>query len=195
MRILMRGKRVRGWGMVVSGGTLRLFRCGIDSITYAGVSYPTVLIGTQCWMAKNLNVGTRIIGTAEQANNSVIEKYCYDNVEANCTADGGLYQWNEAMQYVTTPGARGICPVGWHIPTDAEWHTLENYLATGTCNPSSQLCTWDCDPAGTALKSGGSSGFNAPLAGFRTTTGTFLYRSSGAYLWSSSESSTNAWGR
>ena len=68
-------------------------------------------------MKENLNVGTLINGDVEQTNNSIIEKYCYDNDTANCTTYGGLYQWNEAMQYVTTPGTKGICPDGWHIPT------------------------------------------------------------------------------
>ena len=85
------------------------------------------------------------------------------------------------MKYVTTEGAQGICPTGSHIPTDAEWTTLETYLGSAT--------------AGTQLKSGGTSGLNMPLAGSRGTVGSFLGLSSGAGLWSSSESSTSAWFR
>jgi uncharacterized protein (TIGR02145 family) len=90
--------------------------------------YTTVLIGTQCWMAKNLNVGTRITGGSDQTNNSILEKYCYSNIDANCTTYGGLYQWNEMMQYSLTPGVQGICPSGWHLPTTTEWTTLKTYL-------------------------------------------------------------------
>ena len=79
-------------------------------------------------MAENLNVGTRINGSGSQTNNSTIEKYCYDDNEANCTTYGGLYQWDESMQYSTMPGVQGICPTGWHLPTDAEWTTLTTYL-------------------------------------------------------------------
>ncbi|MDK2899323.1 MAG: hypothetical protein PWQ10_510, partial [Patescibacteria group bacterium] len=61
-------------------------------------------IGTQTWAKKNLNVGTKIAGTTEQTNNSTIEKYCYNNDEANCTTYGALYQWDEAMQYTNTEG-------------------------------------------------------------------------------------------
>ncbi|MBK7631804.1 MAG: hypothetical protein IPJ23_14080 [Ignavibacteriales bacterium] len=93
------------------------FVCGQD-IIYEGKTYGTVLIGTQCWMKENLNVGTMIQGNSNQSNNGVKEKYCYNNDTANCSIYGGLYQWNEAMQYVTTEGARGICPEGW-IPTRA----------------------------------------------------------------------------
>ena len=152
-----------------------------------------VVIGTQTWMKYNLNVGTRIAGAGNQTDNAILEKYCYDDSEANCDTDGGLYQWDEAMGYVTTAGAQGICPSGTHIPTDAEQHTLDNYLATGTCN-AARSGIWSCDPAGTAIKVGGSSGFEGILAGRYTTL--FQYRTAGAYSWSSTEeSSANAWNR
>jgi uncharacterized protein (TIGR02145 family) len=160
------------------------FQCGVDNIVYSGETYPTAQIGTQCWLAKNLNVGTMIPGTTNQANNAVIEKYCYNNDENNCTTYGGLYQRDEAMQYVITPGVRGICPAGWHLPTDAEWHVLENYYATGTCDPN-RSNAWDCAPAGTELKSGGSSGFNVLFGGHRYTSGAFYGIGANTFLFSS----------
>jgi uncharacterized protein (TIGR02145 family) len=57
--------------------------------------------------------------------NSVIEKYCYNNEVDSCAKYGGLYQWDEMMQYTTAQGVRGICPLGWHVPTDEEWKVLE----------------------------------------------------------------------
>lgn len=107
-----------------SGEILPPFNCG-DSLSYEGQSYSTVQIGTQCWMGENINVGTHINASTVQGNNSIIEKYCYNDSEDNCDDYGGLYQWNEMMQYVTTEGSQGICPNGWHVPTDAEWKTLE----------------------------------------------------------------------
>ncbi|NUN10837.1 MAG: carboxypeptidase regulatory-like domain-containing protein, partial [Ignavibacteriaceae bacterium] len=98
---------------------------GVPTVTYEGKTYNTVQIGAQCWLKENLNVGTRINGNTNASNNGTIEKYCYDDNEANCNTYGGLYQWNEAMQYSTTPGTRGICPPGWHIPTKAEFDSLE----------------------------------------------------------------------
>ena len=88
-----------------------------------GKTYPTVQIGTQCWMAWNLNVGSMIPYTQEMANNGTVEKYCYDNSTSNCDVYGGLYQWDEIMNYSTTPGTTGLCPpvTGWHLPTDAEY--------------------------------------------------------------------------
>ena len=66
-----------------------------------------------------------IPGTQEMSNNSVIEKYCYGDDTANCVTYGGLYQWDEMIQYETTEGLQGICPPDWHLPTDEEWKVLE----------------------------------------------------------------------
>lgn len=97
-------------------------------ISYGGQTYETVIIGSQIWMAENLNIGTMIGAWSLQTNNGIIEKYCYNSDESYCDTYGGLYQWNEMMQYVTTEGAQGICPDGWHLPTDDEWKTLEMEL-------------------------------------------------------------------
>ncbi len=169
------------------------FSCG-DTVSYEGQNYNTVLIGEQCWFAENLNVGTKMDDSIDHTNNAVIEKYCYNNDENICTTDGGFYQWDEVMNYSTTAGAKGICPTGWHIPTDDEWHTLENGLATGTCD-STRDGAFDCDPAGTALKENGSSGFEALMTGYRWYTGTFRNSDADTYFWSSLESGSTALAR
>jgi len=84
------------------------------------------------------------------------------------------------MQYTTNEGTQGICPIGSHIPTDAEWDTLANFLGSAT--------------AGTQLKSGGSSGLNIPHSGLRSSSGGyFLNLTLASYLWSSSESGSDVW--
>lgn len=97
-------------------------------ITYKGQTYNTVLIGEQCWLKENLNVGTMIDGYENMGNNIIIEKYCYKNDPVNCEIYGGLYQWNELMQYTARDSAQGICPKGWHIPTENDFQELINYL-------------------------------------------------------------------
>ncbi len=170
--------------------------------------YAWVKIGDQIWMAENLNVGTRIDSTSDQTYNVIIEKYCYNNLESNCDIYGGLYQWNEMMQYIETEGSQGICPDGWHVPTDGEWYTLEYYLATGDC--SSSRTDWGCDPAGSKLAGSynlwsagilrdhtdfNDSYFNALPAGYRNTNGSFSYLGSYSFLWSSSVDGSYAWYR
>ena len=108
-----------------SGRITQSSYCGYDFTDQRDEkTYHTVLIGNQCWMAQNLDIGIPIDGNMEQENNGIIEKYCYNDSEENCNTLGGLYQWNEMMQFAAIPGGQGICPAGWHIPTDAEWATL-----------------------------------------------------------------------
>lgn len=97
--------------------------------SWQGLTGPDwVTIGTQTWATANLNVGTKINVSSNQTNNSTKEKYCYNNLESNCTAYGGLYLWDEAMQYVNTEGAQGLCPTGSHIPSDSDWKILEMHF-------------------------------------------------------------------
>ena len=117
------------------------FRCGRSRVYYSGTFYNTVQIGSQCWLKENLNIGTMIYYDDWSKNNSVIEKFCYNDIEANCAVYGGLYQWSEAMQWTVPSGrAQGICPADWHIPNYSEFQTLtgqvsgngNNLIATGT---------------------------------------------------------------
>ncbi len=177
----------------VGGTPAPSFTCGVDEVRDRTNSYKTVQIGNQCWMAENLNVGTRIDGTSSQTDNGIIEKYCYNNDPVICATDGGLYQWDEIMQYSTTEGVQGICPTGWHLPTDAEWTTLKNALIQS--NPDSkgdQLKTASNCSGGVNC---GTSGLQALLAGFRSTGGSFDGRGTGAFFWSSAESGSDAWVR
>jgi uncharacterized protein (TIGR02145 family) len=95
------------------------------TVEYEGQVYNTIQIFSQCWLKENLNVGIMIPGSQSQTNNGTIEKYCYNNELDSCTKYGGLYQWDEMMQYGNLQGAQGICPPGWHLPTDEELKVLE----------------------------------------------------------------------
>lgn len=152
-----------------------------------GNVYNQVTIGSQCWMAENLNFstsGTFINGTINQTNNGVVEKYCYNNSDAMCTSWGGLYQWGEVMQYSTVSGSQGICPDGWHIPTDAEWCTLENTVQPGA-DPGCNTFGW----RGGELEVGQPHGFEGQRAGYRGSGAAFLTNGTEGIVWSSSETS------
>jgi len=161
--------------------------CGTYTVSYGGITYNTVLIGSQCWLKENLNIGTMISGSSNQTDNSIIEKYCYNNEEENCTSNGGLYQWAEAVQYQngatnsTSPNpefsgnVKGICPTGWHVPTYTELQTLKTSVSS---NGNALLAAGQ--GAGT-----NSSGFSALLSGMRWLSG-FIANGSKADFWSSS---------
>ncbi len=153
-------------------------------------TYDTVKIGTQCWMKESLRV-------AKNASSAAINRYCYDNNIGFCNTDGGLYDWNIAMDGSTQEGAQGICPDGWHIPKDSEWYILENYLKDPGQNcDGARDETRDCDSAGTKLMQKGSSGFEAVIAGARDAGGSFGFKGTFVSFWSSTaKDSTHAWYR
>ncbi len=103
---------------------------------YEGKVYHSVEIGDQCWMRESLDVGTMISHPTQPGNNGIIEKYCLDNNPDNCEKYGALYNWGEMMNYSYEPGTQGICPSGWHIPTNDDWEYLESYLGE---NPGGKL--------------------------------------------------------
>lgn len=187
------------------------FSCGSTFMDIRdGKVYNSVMIGSQCWMAENLNVGTKIDGNVNMQNNGVIEKYCNSNLESNCNIYGGMYQWAEAMQYVTTSGAQGICASGWHLPSDSEWKILEGTVDSqyGVGDPIWDIIGDRGLDAGGKLKETGtthwvwpntgatnSSGFTALPGGSRNTDGTYPgFQIYGRY-WTSNESGTNAYRR
>lgn len=158
-----------------------------------GKAYEVVLIGFQCWMAENLNVGELLYGIENQIDNDTIEKYCYNDNEDNCDEFGALYQWDEMMQYVTDPDNRGICPEGWHLPDDADWCELEQFVdATTDCEEEGYRGT----DGGTKLKEGGSSGFDVLPAGYRNQEGDFEWVNFLSIIWTSNEAGgSEAWTR
>jgi uncharacterized protein (TIGR02145 family) len=168
---------------------------GTPTVTHSGQVYNTVQIGTQCWLKENMNIGTRINGSANQTNNSIIEKYCYNDLESNCDIYGGLYQWNEMMQYVTTAGAQGICPAGWHLPTDAEWTSLTNFLGGVDVAGGKLKETGTIHWCATNTGATNESGFTAFAGGYHHPGGYFSNLKDNALLWSSSELDWGAWNR
>jgi len=134
-----------------------------------GKTYKTVAIGTQTWMAENLNYN---------ANDSK----CYDNKPANCDKYGRLYDWNAAMK---------ACPSGWHLPSDAEWQTLVNFaggkeIAGNKLNSSGgwHLPYW-------SSKATDEFGFSALPGGYGDAGGSFYKVGGDGHWWSSSEYNAN----
>ena len=152
------------------------FTCGNNLVdTRDNKVYPTVQIGMQCWMAANLNFGVAIANTIHQADNCIAEKYCYNGTVANCSQYGGLYQWDELMKFDDTPAGQGLCPPGWHVPTETAWTTLMNYyLGNGR--------------AGRPLQDTVINGFKALRSGVFYLNSSWSFLDFATILWSSTSS-------
>ncbi|MDR2584598.1 MAG: fibrobacter succinogenes major paralogous domain-containing protein [Fibromonadaceae bacterium] len=98
-----------------------------ESVLYKGEIYETVEIGTQTWMAKNLNY------------NAPGSK-CNNYSDANCATYGRLYDWNTAIK---------VCPSGWHLPSDAEWRTLTNFVGSPEGKYLKATSGWNSNGNGT----------------------------------------------
>jgi uncharacterized protein (TIGR02145 family) len=122
---------------------------------YEGNTYQTVEIGNQVWMAENLKTTRTDDGTPLSG------VYVYDNNESNVAEYGRLY---------TLQAALNASPQGWHLPTDEDWNILESALGS--------------EP-GMQLKEGGSSGFNAKMAGYRGDEGEYANMGWWTIFWSS----------
>ena len=133
--------------------------------------YNTVRVGNQVWMGKNLDIGSRVNGSVNQSDNGIIEKYYYNNDAGLGQIYGGLYQWNELMNYSDEEGHQGICPDGWRIPSHKDWMLLETAL--GMNQADATVFGWRGTNQGTQIKEGGSSGFEALMAGKRDEQGGF----------------------
>lgn len=88
-----------------------------------GNSYKTSLVGDQIWMIENLRV-------TQTASGDSVESLVYENKEENAAIYGRLYTWTAAMNDSVSEEAQGICPDGWHIPTEGEWNNLIDNIST-----------------------------------------------------------------
>lgn len=185
-----------------------------------GYTYQTVQIGSQTWMAENLKYLPSVVGPGTGSNS---EAYCYvygydgTSISAakateNYATYGVLYNWTAAMNGAESSdanpsGVQGICPDGWHLPSDAEWKQLEMYLGMSETDVNST--GWRGTVEGGKLKEAGTthwadpnaganneSGFTALPGGYRYRSGGFYYVRDYGYWWSSTEGNTNdAWNR
>ena len=193
---------------------------------FDGNIYNTVLIDTQCWMKENLEVTHYPNGDpipyvayndqwADLADNNTDDAYCYyDN---NTSSEyGALYTYAAAIAdnwQRDNASDQGICPSGWHLPTDQEWTDLEEYLIANGFN-------WDGSTSGNKIgkslastygwnnssqhgevgndqASNNTTGFTALPGGYRSyNSGAFGNAGYGGYWWSATESSSSsAWNR
>jgi len=161
-----------------------------------GNTYKTIKIGTQTWMVENLrttkyNDGTAIpnVTDKDQWTKLTTGAYCwYDNNTANKNKYGALYNWYAV-------DTKKLAPKGWHVPTDAEWTTLINYLGGESTAGGKMKATTGWNSPNTGASN--SSGFSAFPSGNRNAyDGTFNGAGNYGYWWSSTANgSSGAWYR
>ena len=181
-----------------------------------GHSYDVVKIGSQCWMKSNLRAKKYADGTSisqgSQASTTTAYWY-YPNCNSSNQSYGLLYNWKAVMHNSSSStsnpsGVQGICPTGWHVPSNAEWSQLTNYVAS----QSNYLCSnnnasigkalastddWDSSTTtcavGNTPSSNNATGFRARPAGiYSSSYGGCSYFSRQAAFWSSTQASTSS---
>jgi len=175
-----------------------------------GQTYKTVKIGTQTWMAENLNYAYTDVPYKYEKNDkeytSDSVSWCYRNKPDNCVKYGRLYTWAAAMDSVgtwstngkgcgygstcsPTGTVRGICPEGWHLPDSTEWRTL--FTAVGGKSGKMLKSTSGWFFGGENGNGSDSYSFSALPAGYRDYNGNYNQEGYLAYFWSSVEYSSS----
>ena len=184
------------------------FVCG-NPVSYQGYDYATVLIGDQCWFAENLRSENYENGDAIPSNLSDSEwssttsgalavhgedAGCDNNspdIDA-CDPAQSLNEYGRLYNWYAVDDARGLCPSGWHVPTDGEWTVMTDFLG-GESIAGGQMKTsygWYNGGNGT-----NSSGFSGLPGGDRVSNGFFYSSGYYGYWWSSSANGSNGWYR
>ncbi len=165
--------------------------CGIP-VPHEGYYYSTVLIGDQCWFSENCRylpeVSDPSIDSTTEPHYSVYGYTGTDVTAAQATANyatyGVLYNWPAVM-------TEGICPSGWHIPSDGEFTELTDFLGGVSVAGGKMKSTYGWNNVGNGTNSNGWTGFPG---GFRYSGG-FYSNGDYGYWWSASESGSYSWSR
>lgn len=157
--------------------------------------YGYVAIGEQTWMAENLNYAYPDLVGEDSIS------FCYEDKSVNCDLYGRLYTWAAAMDTLTTDcgagkmcsasgNVRGVCPEGWHVPSEEEWNSLINYVTANTTGGEDSVVIALKSKIGWKNNENGSDafGFNAlPGGTYYLTEASYFGRLSYAVFWTSTE--------
>jgi len=153
-----------------SGGTASADTSGTFKDSRDNQTYKWVKIGTQIWMAQNLNYFEPWVGTTRGNK-------CYDNKDANCEKYGRLYEWDDAIR---------VCPDGWHLPTKVEWDALISTVGSDAGKKLKSTSSDWIDGAGTDIY-----GFGALPGGYLD--GEFQHINTAGNWWTSTEQGSGSY--
>ena len=205
------------YGSTINFTTLIPWTCGNTITDYDNNAYNTVQLGSQCWMAENLrtthyaNGSTITLMTSTTTSSTTGYRYYPGGSSSNVPTYGYLYNWYATMKGAASSsanpsGVQGICPTGWHIPSNAEWIQLTDYISsqsqywcggTSTAIAKSLASTIGWTSASTSCYVGYSSSTNNS-SGFNGTPSGYFYTSGGTemgnrvYYWSTTESNSTS---
>ena len=195
------GNAIKWREIAIGSGNISPFACGTSTLSdIDGNIYNTVLIGSQCWMEKNLattkyNDGTNIplVTVDNDWHYWSTDAYCWYNNDHATYGDtyGALYKWH-------TVNNGNLCPQGWHVPTDDELTNLSTYLGGESIagGKLKEIGTTHWNPPNTGATN--ETGFTSLPGGHRSDTGLFYDIGDRCYLWSATEYNTmslDAWYR
>ena len=185
-----------------------LFACG-DPVSYQGYDYATVQIGEQCWFAENLRSENYENGDEIPAGLSGNEWWntssgavtvygegssgCDDQSPAGdaCNEAWSLNEYGRLYNWRAVDDARGLCPSGWHVPSEGEWTVLTDHLGGLSVAGVQMKTTYGWQDGGNGTN---SSGFSGLPGGLRHSNGHFFDNGYFGYWWSSSPDGSFAWG-
>jgi uncharacterized protein (TIGR02145 family) len=177
--------------------------------TRDGNHYNVVKIGNQVWMAENLRYLPSVAGSGTgSTTNPYYYVYSYDGTNvndakatANYSTYGVLYNWSAAMAGAASSTSnpskvQGVCPTGWHLPSDAEWTQLTDYLGGESVAGGKLKETGTTHWSSPNTAATNETGFTALPGGYRRYSGTFIAICYFCFWWSATEDDINiAWGR
>lgn len=151
---------------------------------YDGNVYDEIGIGAQTWIKQNLNSVHYSDGT------DIPDVVAYNNSDSMAQIYGRLYTWDATMRESKIESTQGVCPEGWHVPSSAEWTTLENFLGGATSAGGAMKETgtdhWASPNTG-ATNSSGFTGLGAGEFDAYYTPYIFQYLYTAAVFWTSTE--------
>ena len=175
------------------GNCGQVFSCG-GGVSYQGYDYATVLIGEQCWFAENLRSENYENGDAipaglndsEWSSTTSGATAVYGESASNLETYGRLFNW------YAVDDSRGLCPSGWHVPTDGEWTQLTDFLGGWAYAGTPMKASSEDSPGWNGTN---QSGFTGLPGGLRYDVGYFDVAGGSGVWWSSSPSGSDAWFR
>jgi uncharacterized protein (TIGR02145 family) len=192
------GELFSGLGATCDEKFIEKSDCAAGSINYRGVPYSHKKIGESCWLLKNIEETPTAFRVSpvwdENTNNGAFGTH--PDVVVN---DGKFYTQAAAMNDVECVGlescdrerAKGVCPTGWHIPSDCEWMAYEKFAGMTIADQEDEGERLS-GIVGEDIKTGAFDGMSMPLAGFRNPNGVYGGRGSSVRIWTSTETAASS---